>query len=114
VHPQLDRIVSLFDQSLCDSESPEYLERARLDGKRARLVHGVHLTIHDPGSSAERVELRRKREAGGPRADDEGVIGPAVRAIYRLSSSLFDGTTGPRRRAYRERHGDEGTAGSTG
>jgi hypothetical protein len=63
VDAQLDGVVASLDQRLCDPESPQHLERARLHRERARLVHAVELTIDDPDADAELLQPGGEREA---------------------------------------------------
>jgi hypothetical protein len=66
VQPQLHGVVAPLDQLLGDPERPQQLKRARLHGKRPRLVHTVELAVDDPDAGAERVQLGGERQPVGP------------------------------------------------
>jgi hypothetical protein len=79
VQPQLHGVVAALDQLLGDLERPQDLERARLHGKRTRLVHAVELAIDDSDAGAERVQLRGERQPGRTGANDQNTELPLER-----------------------------------
>jgi hypothetical protein len=84
---KLRGVVAALDQRLREPEPSQNLERARLNGKRARFVHAIELPVDDADASAERLQLSRKRQPRRPRTDDQDVRVAVCRHIADLPYS---------------------------
>ncbi len=67
--------VAAFDDHVGQAEAGEDLEGAGLDGQGSGLVGLVGLSIDDPDTGAERVQLGGQGQAGRSCADHQHVCG---------------------------------------
>jgi hypothetical protein len=99
VGPQVDRIAFAAerDRLVDDAEPRVDLERARVDGDRARLLRGPGMAVDDVDADAAPRELAGEHQAGRARADDEHVDVRNRGDHTALIRSTFRRSVAPRR-----------------